>query len=132
MPLFPGYLFVRIPVEQRLCVLETPGVICLVGASGKPEELEDAEIERLKEAMSKGNDPRPHALLRAGERVVVTDGPLQGTEGFVVREKNKSRVVLTLDLINKSMSVEVDADAIAPVNARHAKHAAGEYRSPRS
>src|SRR4249919_3277395 len=63
MPLFPGYLFVRIPREQRLFVLQAPGVISLVGASGRPEALEDAEIERLKAAMSEGNDPRPHAFI---------------------------------------------------------------------
>jgi transcription antitermination factor NusG len=114
MPLFPGYLFVRIPREQRLCVLQAPGVISLVGASGRPEALEDAEIERWKAVMSEGNDPRPHALIRIGERVVVTRGALEGREGFLVREKNKNRVVLTLDLIQRSMSVEVDADVIAP------------------
>jgi transcription antitermination factor NusG len=123
MPLFPGYLFVRIPREQRLCVLQAPGVICLVGASGHPEALEDAEIERLKAAMSEGNDLRPHALIRCGDRVVVTRGALEGTEGILVREKNKNRVVLTLDLIQRSMSVEVDADAIAPVSKSKNAHA---------
>jgi transcription antitermination factor NusG len=115
LPLFSGYIFVHIPIEDRLCVLEAPGVLYLVGA-GRPEPLEDAEIEQLKMALIDGRDPRPQAFIKAGDRVVITRGRLEGYEGFLLREKNKSRVVLQLDLIRSAMSVEVDADAIAPVS----------------
>jgi transcription termination/antitermination protein NusG len=115
LPLFSGYIFVHINVHFKLQVLEAPGVLYLVGAHGCPEPLEDAEIEQLKMALMNGNDPRPHPFITVGERVVITRGRLEGYQGFVVREKNKHRIVLQMDLINKAMSVEVDADAIAPV-----------------
>lgn len=99
--------------------MEAPGVIYLVGASGHPEALEDAEIEQLKAGMDQRNDPKPHEFIRAGDRVIVTRGPLEGAEGFLVREKNKHRVVLSLDLIQSAMSIEVDADAIAPITNWH-------------
>ena len=114
MPLFPGYLFVRIPVDDRTRVLTTPGVIMLVGAGGQPQALADAEIEQLKMAVKNGNDPQPHGFIKIGERVTVTQGPLAGYEGFLVRDKGNHRVVLTMDLIKRSMSVEVDVDWIVP------------------
>lgn len=114
VPLFPGYLFVRIDLQERMRVLESPGVLYLVGASGRPEAMKDVEIEQLRMATQKQHDPRPHPLINVGERVVITRGPLEGSKGILVREKNKSRVVLQLDLIQKAMSVELDADAIAP------------------
>jgi transcription antitermination factor NusG len=117
LPLFPGYLFVRMTPHDKTRVLETPGVLYLVGASGRPEALEDAEIEHLKTALRGHYDPRPCACVKAGDRVRVTAGPLQGTHGFMVREKNKNRVVVTLELIQRAMSVEVDMSAIAPAGA---------------
>lgn len=113
LPLFPGYLFVRINPCLKLNVLEAPGVLYLVGAHGRPDPLQDEEIEQLKMAMSNGYDLRPHAVISAGDRVVITRGALAGSEGFMVREKNRDRVVLKMDLINRAMSVEVEADAIA-------------------
>jgi transcription antitermination factor NusG len=122
LPLFSGYVFVHIPIEDRLCVLEAPGVLYLVGASGRPEPLEDVEIEQLKMALINGHDPRPHAFVKAGDRVVITRGRLEGYEGFMVREKNAHRVLLQMDLINRAMSVEVDADAITPVTSWRNQH----------
>jgi transcription termination/antitermination protein NusG len=117
-PLFPGYLFVRMrrTLETLWRVVEVPGVITIVGRGQSPEALEDTEIEQLKTAMSKGKDPRPHAFIKAGERVMITDGPLAGSSGIWLREKNKNRVVLQLDAIQRSMSVEVDAGAIVLIH----------------
>jgi transcription antitermination factor NusG len=113
MPLFPGYLFVRISINDRTRVLTAPGVIMLVGVGGLPQPLEDAEIEQLKMAVTSCN-PQPHEFIKIGERVTVTHGPLQGYEGFLVRDKGNNRVVLSMDLIRQSMSVEVDVDEIVP------------------
>jgi transcription antitermination factor NusG len=129
MPLFSGYLFVRIGLEQRMRVLEAPGVFFLVGPSHRPEPLQDAEIEQLKAALL-SNDPKPHKFINVGERVVVTRGRLAGYEGLLVREKNKHRVVLSMDLIQRAMSVEMDEADIAPApawrqqfNPHHQPHA---------
>jgi transcriptional antiterminator NusG len=100
-------------IKERLRVQQAPGVIYLVGWRGYPEPLQDAEIEQLMASVKDGNDPRPHDFMTAGDRVVITRGSLKGREGFLMREKNKDRVVLSVDLIQRAMSIEVDADAIA-------------------
>jgi transcription elongation factor/antiterminator RfaH len=115
LPLFPGYLFVRMrrTLENMYRVVEVPGVITIVGRGSSPEALEDAEIELLRKAMKNPHQAKPHKFMKAGDKVRVTSGPLQGAEGFLVREKGKSRVVLQIGTIERSMSVEVDADAVA-------------------
>lgn len=114
LPLFPGYLFVRMrrSLETLFRVVEVPGVITIVGRGSSPEALEDAEIELLRNAMMNPHAAKPHKLMKAGDKVKITRGPLQGAEGFLVREKGKDRVVLTIGTIERSMSVEVDSDAI--------------------
>jgi transcriptional antiterminator NusG len=116
MPLFAGYIFVRIPIEHRVRILEVPGVFYLVG-SVRPEPLLDTEIEQLKLGLDPRNNPQPHKHINAGDRVVVTRGRLEGYEGLLMREKGQHRVVLCLDLIHRAMSVEVDENDIAPVPA---------------
>jgi transcription elongation factor/antiterminator RfaH len=117
LPLFPGYLFVHLrrSLETMLRVVEVPGVITIVGRGSSPEALEDAEIEVLRKATMNPHAAKPHKFMKAGDKVTVTSGPLKGAEGFLVREKGKSRVVLQIGTIQRSMSVEVDMDAVAPV-----------------
>jgi transcription antitermination factor NusG len=88
-------------------VLELPGVVSIVGSARQPEPLPDADIEVLRNGIHLLN-AEPHRYLKVGERVSVRSGPLQGMSGILVRRKNSVRVVLTLDLIMKSISVEVD------------------------
>jgi transcription antitermination factor NusG len=117
-PLFPCYLFVRISLYDRLRVLETPGVIRLVGASGRPEPLEDEEIERMRNICANQHTlkPLPHTVdgLNAGDRVRVVRGPLTGYCGYLSRTK-KGRVVLVQELTQQAVSVEVEMDAVMPM-----------------
>lgn len=106
-PLFPGYVFVRVHQTHRVRVLELPGVVSIVGSARQPEPLPDADIEALRNGIHLLN-AEPHRYLNVGERVRVRSGPLQGMSGILLRKKNSVRVVLTLDLIMKSISVEVD------------------------
>jgi transcription antitermination factor NusG len=108
LPLFPGYIFVRLAADARLRVLEVPGVVRLVGFNGQPYPLPENEIESLRKGVL--NDARivPHPYLQAGSRVRIVGGPLEGAEGILVRRKNVHRVVLSLDLIARSVAVEVD------------------------
>ena len=107
LPLFPGYVFVRIAVGARLRVLEVPGVVRLVGFNGQPYPLSDGEIESLR--IMNGSRIEPHPYLSVGARVRIKSGPLAGVEGNLVRKKNTLRVVLSLDLIARSAAVEVDS-----------------------
>jgi transcription antitermination factor NusG len=106
-PLFPGYVFVKINSKDRARVLELSGVHSLVGAGRQPTPLLYEEIEALRRGMHLLN-AEPHPVLRSGERVLIRKGPLEGMTGIVVRQKNSVRVILTLELIVKSISVEVD------------------------
>ena len=114
LPLFPSYVFVRVPVRERVRVLEVPGVLSLVTAAGKPVPLPDADVEALRSSLP-FIKCEPHPYLKVGERVRIKSGTLEGMEGVLLRKKGMLRVVLSLDLIMKSVAVEVDADNVEPV-----------------
>jgi transcription antitermination factor NusG len=109
LPLFPGYVFVRLALRERLKVLQVPGVARLISFNGQPAALPDNEIEVLRAGFATQLRAEPHPYLTVGRRVRVKHGPLGGVEGILIRKKNAYRVVLSLDLIMQSASVEVDA-----------------------
>jgi len=115
LPLFPGYVFVHLALQDRLRVLQIPSVVHFIGFSGLPCALPDEEIEALRYGL--GHQPRvePHPYLRAGRRVLIKRGPFQGLEGFLVRRKGNFRAVLSVDLIMRSIAVELDAAEIEVV-----------------
>jgi len=126
LPLFPGYVFVRVPLCERLRVLTIPSVVRLVGFHG-PAALPAEEIEKLRDGLGSLH-PRPHPFLTAGDRVEIVEGPLQGMEGILLRRKGVFRVVLSLDLIKSSVSVDLDANAIRPLRSsrgRRSRNAGG-------
>jgi transcription antitermination factor NusG len=107
LPLFPGYVFVHLPSRDRLRVLQVPGVVRFVNFGGHPVPLRDDEIESLKSAMAGGVAAEPHPYLTIGRRVRVKHGPLAGIEGILVRKKDRFRVVISIDLIMRSVATEV-------------------------
>jgi len=115
LALFPGYVFVRIELGDRLRVLGLPGVVQIVSFNGKPAPLPDAEIEALRSGLIKNAWIEPHPYLKIGRRVRLHSGPMAGVEGILVRRKDKFRVVLSIDLIMRSVAVEVDEADIEPV-----------------
>jgi transcription antitermination factor NusG len=121
LPLFPNYVFVHTPPQGRISVLAVPGVIAIVGRGNVPSPLPDHEIEMLRSSLEQGRF-EPHPYLGAGERVRIRSGALEGIEGIVVRRKNEVRVVLTLELIQRSVAIEVDTDCLEPV-LRHRRPA---------
>ncbi len=109
LPLFPGYIFVRIARRQRVRVLESPGVVCIVDGTGKaPAILPKEQIDALRSGLSERR-VEPHPLLVVGQRGRIRCGAFAGMEGVVMRLRKNFRVVLTVDLIMQSMAVEVDA-----------------------
>jgi transcription antitermination factor NusG len=109
MPLFPGYVFVRLALCQRLRVLQIPSVVRLVGFGGQPHALADEEVALLRGSLAGAARFAPHPYLRTGSRVRIARGPLRGVEGILVRKKSQFRVVLSIDVIACSASVEVDS-----------------------
>jgi transcription antitermination factor NusG len=115
LPLFPGYIFVRIPLQERLRVLVVPGVVRLVGFDNRPAALPDVEIEALRRVLGRGLRSEPHAYLTMGRRVRIVRGALAGMEGALVRKKGRVRLVLSIDLIRQSAMIEVDSADVAAI-----------------
>jgi len=112
LPLFPGYIFVCIQRNERVRVLEVPGVLSVVGGTGgEPASLPEGEIDALRSGISLRN-AQPHPLLKVGQRARIRSGAFAGMEGIVQRMKYSYRVVLTLDSIMQSFAVEVDDDEL--------------------
>jgi transcription antitermination factor NusG len=115
MPLFPGYVFVRVALRDRLKVLQVPSVVRLVGYGDAPAALDEEEVEGLRCALAEGMRAEPHPYLRVGCRVQITDGPLAGHEGILVQRKGNLRVVLSVDLIQRSIHVQIDSSSLEPL-----------------
>lgn len=108
LPLFPGYVFVRIPLAERVRVLSAPGVAYLVGARGEPIPLADDEVEPLRDCLSQKLPAEPIAYLSAGSRVRVVAGPLSGLEGVIVRRDGGTRFVVSIDLIMRAIAINIE------------------------
>lgn len=115
LPLFPGYVFVRLALRDRLQVLQVPGVAKLVGFNGTPAELPQKEMEALRASLADGVRAVPHPYLKIGQRVRVKAGALGGLEGILAKKKNGTRFVMSLDLIMRSMAVEIDVAELESV-----------------
>jgi transcription antitermination factor NusG len=113
-PLFPGYVFVHIAPNERVRVLELSGVVSIVGTTREPTPLPDEDIERLRSGLHLVH-AEPHPTLTMGETVRICRGPLEGMTGVVTRQKNSFRVVLAVELIMKSVAVEVSASDVEPI-----------------
>ena len=109
---FPGYVFVRTSLQDRLRVLEAPGLIQLVASRGMPIPLPDDEVEQLRACLSLGLNPEPVPYLHAGDMVRIVDGPLEGWKGRVLRRDGETRFVLSVDLIMRSVAVKVEASCL--------------------
>jgi transcription antitermination factor NusG len=108
LPLFPGYVFVRLALQDRLQVLQVPGVAKLVGFNGTPAELPQEEIEALRASLAFGIRAEQHPYLKIGRRVRVRAGSFAGLEGILTRKKSGPRFVMSLDIIMRSVAVEID------------------------
>lgn len=106
LPLFAGYLFVRFPAAERLRVLTVPGVVHIVSFQGVPMVVPDEEIANLRTALQLRRT-EPFAYLLGGRRLRINAGPLQGLEGVLVRQKGKTRIIVSVDFIQRSASVEL-------------------------
>lgn len=108
LALFPGYVFVELALENRLRVLEIPSVVHLVSFQGRPAPLPEQEIEKLRQGVTARVRMEPHPYLQAGRRVRVRSGPVVGLEGILLRRKEGARVVVSIEILMRSVAVEVD------------------------
>lgn len=118
LPLFPGYVFVRLPLCERLRVLQIPSVVRLVGFGGLPVALPNEEMELMRSGLSQSAGAEPHPFLTVGRRVSIISGPFAGLEGILKRKKTNMRVVISLQLIQRSVAVDIDVAEICAVGHR--------------
>ncbi len=114
MPLFPGYLFCRFNLLDRLPILTTPGVIQIVGIGKTPIPVDEEEVSALHAAVKAGLPRHPWPFLKVGERVRVEAGPLSGLEGVLLNFKGRYRLVLSVTLLQRSVAVEVESAWVTP------------------
>lgn len=114
--LFPGYVFCRFSYEERLQVLGTPGITSIVGFARKPAPVPDSEIDAIQTMVKSGRAFEPWPYLRAGDRVRIEEGCLRGLSGALIREKDRWRVVVNIELLQRSVAVEVDREALTPIH----------------
>lgn len=128
LPLFPNYVFCHFRFEDRLAVLGTPGVFSIVGFGGKPTPVSDQEIASIQAILASGLPVEPWPHLKAGDIVLVEDGPLRGLEGVLLQSKDATRVVVSVELLQRSIAVEIEREALALLRRPCAKAAGATAR----
>jgi transcription antitermination factor NusG len=114
LPLFAGYVLCHFPLAQRIPVLDTPGVGRIVCFGGAAAALDDSEIAGIRLVMESRQAMAPWPYLKAGDRVRVERGPMRGLEGILIRTIGTLRLVIGVELLQRSLAVELDQDAIVP------------------
>jgi len=140
LPLFPGYVFCRFDIGARLPILVTPGVNSIIGVGKTPVPVDPSEISAIRSVIDSGISSYPCDYIRDGESVQVESGPLEGLVGIVQRSKSSERLIVSLTLLMRSVSVEIDRSWVKrvattaahpvwiektamPRTARHSDHA---------
>ncbi|MGD0693685.1 MAG: UpxY family transcription antiterminator [Terriglobia bacterium] len=118
LPLFPCYVFIWGGLERRLDIVTAPGFHSFVTVGNRPAMIPQPEIEAIRRALEKGSAVEPFPFLKSGDVVRIKSGPLEGIEGILVRKKNSFRLVLSVELLQKSVAVEVDATMVERVAGR--------------
>ncbi len=126
VPLFPGYVFCRFRRMEKARALSTPSVLSVVGFGSSPAAVPDEEIESVRTMVSSGRALSPWPFPRVGERVRIEAGPLSGVEGVLQQVKDSWRVVVSVELLQRSVAAEVEREVIARVNPLRRPPAAAE------
>jgi transcription antitermination factor NusG len=113
--LFPGYVFCRFDPRVRLPILNTPGVTSIVTLGRYPQPVSEADIRGIERIMNSGILAKPWPYMKVGQRVRIGDGPLTGVEGLLTRERGKDRLVVSVHLLQRSVSVEIDRHSARPL-----------------
>jgi transcription antitermination factor NusG len=100
---------------MRLAALQTPGVLGIVGSHGLGTPIADKEIEDIQTLLAKNVTSSLYPFIRIGQRVRVRGGCLDGVEGILVAEKSDRRLVVSIELIQRSVSVLIDGYEVEPI-----------------
>jgi len=116
LPLFPGYVFCRFDPAERYPVVATSGVVDIVRFGADPAPIEDSEIAAIQLIVNSSLPAQPYPELLRGQKVMMTDGPLSGVTGTLTTIRNSVRLVVSVELLCRSVSVEIDREWVVPVD----------------
>jgi transcription antitermination factor NusG len=116
LPLFPGYLFCRLDLDHRLPLLTTAGFLYIVSVGNKPVPIDEGEVAAVQFVVRSGVPAMPWPSLAVGQRVRLEGGPLCGLEGAVTHVGMRDRICVSVTLLQRGVSVEVDRDWIRPLS----------------
>jgi len=116
-PIFPGYLFINTDLNggSRLKVIKTRGVVRILGNKGIPTAMPDNQIKAIQKIVDNREAVSPHPYLETGQIVRVISGPLDGVEGIFISEKGRGKLVISVDILHRSVSVEIEEANIEPM-----------------
>ena len=115
VPLFPGYVFCRFDVAHRIPILESAGVAGIVGFGLILASIPAEEILAVETMLRLSGNVEPYPFLSLGQKIRIERGPLAGVEGIVVEIKDGFRLVASITLLQRSVSVELDRDWACPI-----------------
>ena len=114
-PLFRSYIFVRTEIKNALFVLQTLGVVKVVKFGGEVAVIQDESIEAIKLMIEGGYNPEPLNYFIKGDPVEVKDGPLKGLVGEVIRLDKNDRLLVRVDAIQHSVSIQINREFLQPI-----------------
>lgn len=126
LPLFPSYVFVKGGLDRQLQIMMTPGVHSIIAHGGRAAAIPEEQIEAIKRMVEGPLRTEPHPFLNCGDRVRVKCGPLEGIEGILVRKKNLTRLVLSIEMLMKSVAVEIDGWMVERVGSDKPSHSSNQ------
>jgi transcription antitermination factor NusG len=116
-PLFPGYVFTRIRMEDRTKVVGIPSVVRILSFNGRPAEISAQEIESVRLCLGGGAALEAHSVPEVGERVRVCSGAFEGVEGIVANRTNRCKVIISISLIHQAVALEIDSKHLEVVES---------------
>ncbi|MBZ5489563.1 MAG: UpxY family transcription antiterminator [Acidobacteriia bacterium] len=116
VPLFAGYVFCKFHPVKKLPIINTAGVIRVVGTHQGPAAIADQEINAIRKIVESGEQIRPHPYIAVGSRIRIEEGPMAGVEGIFMGEKKGSEMIISIDLLQRSISLQIKGYAITSVN----------------
>jgi transcriptional antiterminator NusG len=118
VPLFSSYLFGHFALHEKVAVLETCGVVRIVGVHGTAVPVPEAQIAAVRTMVAHRLLYDPHPSLVAGMRVRITRGVLMGAEGTLIAKKQQHRLVISIELIQQAVAVDIESADVEPLDRR--------------
>jgi transcription antitermination factor NusG len=118
LPLFPGYIFCRLDINNRFPVLLIPGVVRIVGLGKAPIPLDEGEVAALQTTVKSGLLLQPWPFLKVGQTVTIEEGPLRTVSGILTKIEGSDQLIISISLLQRSVAVSLPRESIRPLDPR--------------